>query len=365
MKITTSLLTLALALSFCFVACKKNDISQPATPKDTEGRIDEKYLAKIAKLGLDTSDVKLYDSVFVVEGDIALAKKFLDTFSTPVVNPNDRHAYTDQLLSFNNIRIYLTEAWWANSTYYSALGRALYEWNQAGSNLNFHILFQTDQGYDWNLIFTTLPSGVLAMADFPGLPNMNGVAGYNILVNQNYINSLQLSTYQISWILTHEIGHMVGLRHSDWDIYGEPNSENGYYFGANYFSNITVEDPNSVMRKFFSLSNDGSTLFSSYDRLAVNTLYPLNSCNLQTYINRASVVSSGSASGTLYPSYRGPVNFVEWQITNSATGYNYNWSDSDVEFQVPSLAPGTYVFRNRITTPTCVSSWAQKTITIN
>jgi len=43
----------------------------------------------------------------------------------------------------------------------------------------------------------------------------------------------------------------------------------------------------------------------------------------------------------LYPSYRGPLNFIEWQITNSATGYNYTSTDSDIEFQVPSLAPGT------------------------
>lgn len=364
MRITSSLLTVALLLLFCFVACKKNDISNPASANGNQEHIDQKYLDKIAKLGLDVSSVKCYDSIFVVEGDIAISKKFLDTFSVPVFKPNDRHAYTDQLLSFNNIRIYTSQPWWSNSTYYSALNRALYEWNSTGSNLNFHMLFQTDQGYDWNLIFTTLPSGVLAMADFPGLPNMNGVPGYNILVDQNYINSLHLSSNQISWILTHEIGHMLGLRHSDWDIYGEPNSENGYYFGANYFSNITVEDPNSVMRKFFSTSIDGNTLLSSYDRLAVNTLYPLNSCNLQTFINRPAIVSSGEASGTLYPSYRGPLNFIEWQITNSATGYNYTSTDSDIEFQVPSLAPGTYVFRTRITTSNCISSWASKTITI-
>ncbi|PSL22811.1 M57 family metalloprotease [Chitinophaga ginsengisoli] len=364
MKITSSLLTVALLFLFCFVACKKNDISQTATPKEDQERIDEKYLAKIEKLGFKRSSVRCYDSIFVVENDIIIAKKFLDTFHIPVVNPNDRHAHSDQSLSFNNIRIYTSQPWWSNSTYYSALNRALYEWNSAGSNLNFHMLFQTDQGYDWNLIFMSLPGTTLGSADFPGLPDLNGVPGYNILINQNYINALGLTSNQISWILTHEMGHMLGLRHTDWDINGEPNSQDGYYVGANYFPNITVQDPNSVMRAAFNTSNNGNVLLSSYDKLAVNTLYPLNSCNLQTFINRPSVVSSGEASGTLYPSYRGPINFIEWQITNSATGYNYTSTDSDIEFQVPSLAPGTYVFKTRITTANCVSSWASKTITI-
>ncbi|SDF06134.1 M57 family metalloprotease [Chitinophaga filiformis] len=364
MKITSSLFGIALLLSICFVACKKNDISQPATPKENQDPIDEKYLAKIEKLGFKRSSVKCYDSVFVVENDIIIAKKFLDTFRIPVVNPNDRHAHSDQSLSFNNIRIYASDAWWSNATYYSALNRAVYEWNAAGSNLNFHILFQTDQGIDWNLIFTSLPGTTLASADFPGVPDLNGVPGYNILVNQNYINALGLTSNQISWILTHEMGHMLGLRHTDWDINGEPNSQDGLWVGGNYFPNITVHDPSSVMMAVFNRNtNNGNVLLSSYDKLAVNTLYPLN-CNLQTYINRSSVESSGSASGTLYPSYRGPVSLVEWQITNSATGYNYTSTDSDIEFQVPSLAPGTYVFRTRITTPTCVSSWASKTITI-
>lgn len=357
-------LTLFTCVIGIFTACKKTELPQQSSDTDLiqEKKIDQEYLQRIYQLGFDTTGAKNYDSLFVVEGDIMIARGFLDTVKLPSSDENARHAYTNTLLSINNIRMFLPEAFWGDSKYYQALLRIYQEWNGvSNSGLNFHLLSHADAGYEWEIINTTLPAGVLAAADFPGFPDINGVPGYNILVNKNYMNTLNLTRDQISWVLAHEVGHMIGLRHSDWDIYGEGTSP----VGGNYFPNIPVQDNSSIMRKYFDpVTNDGSSLFTSYDRTAISTLYPLNTCNLETYINRPNSGSSGTIGGILLPSYVGGVNHVEWEITNSS-GYNYTYSSADAEFEAPYLAPGTYTFRHRITIiKGCTSNWNVRTITV-
>ncbi|TWI91182.1 dual-action HEIGH metallo-peptidase [Chitinophaga japonensis] len=346
-----------------FTACKKAEVPQqpPDTDPIQEKKIDSKYLLRIHQLGFDTTGARNYDSLFIVEGDIPMAKSFLDTVKLSSSDKNGRHAYTNTLLNMNNIRIFLSETFWGNSTYYQGILRAVQEWNGVtNSSLNFHTISHADAGYNWEIINATLPGGILALNDYPGLPDINGVPGYNILVDMDYINSLNLTYRQISWIIAHEIGHMVGLRHSDWDLRGEGTGVEG----ANYFPNIPVEDYSSLMRAIFDINNDGSVLFSSYDRTAISTLYPLHFCNLQTYIDLPNSGPSGTISGSIYPSYRGSVDLVEWEITNNS-GFSYTYSDADPEAVIPILAPGTYTFRHRIIiSKGCTSTWNVRTITV-
>lgn len=68
--------------------------------------------------------------------------------------------------------------------------------------------------------------------------------------------------------LAHELGHTIGLRHTDWIENGEPVSN----FGANLIPNTTHDDVNSVMNIIVCYMN--WTGFSNDDVVAIINLYP-------------------------------------------------------------------------------------------
>lgn len=73
--------------------------------------------------------------------------------------------------------------------------------------------------------------------------------------------------------IAHEIGHILGLRRSNWEV--DPNYVPGA--GANYFPVITTEEPSSIMRYDIGVLGWSWTGFSANDIVAANYLYPVES----------------------------------------------------------------------------------------
>jgi hypothetical protein len=247
----------------------------------------------------------------------------------------------------------------------------------SNSNLNFYRITNTQESFDWDIRTYSLPTGVFAAADFPGYPDANGVPGYNILVNESYIASLQppIYWYQVARILMHEIGHLVGFRHTDWDYYGEPAGP----YGAIYVPGTPNQDAASVFNKFFDPYGSYITpVFSQYDIAAIQTLYPLSTCNLQSYINLPSQVGIGALGNAHQFSYgttynqdlqRYTITNIEVQVIGVSTTYNYTYNGPIPEdgYTFPSnLQVGqTYKIRMRFTNfKGCTSNWGEKNITI-
>lgn len=108
--------------------------------------------------------------------------------------------------------------------------------------------------------------------------NEHGVqTGRNINVNLNYLRGLKgkfkLNREQLILLIAHEFGHTIGLRHTNWKLYGEAEVDGsvGAYpvFGTVPTSGQAPADPDPY--SIFNSSNCGLSFsaFSYLDKVAI------------------------------------------------------------------------------------------------
>ena len=150
----------------------------------------------------------------------------------------------------------------------TALLSAIHEWNTIGGCCLHFYFIESGKG-DIEVIDYTGDSRVWLYSEYP-----TSRAGKYIYVNRNmkpYADGITLTPENRKGLMMHEIGHTVGLRHTDWQWYkeewsdipipipGTPNDEFDY-------------DEQSIMRG--DLGRRGYSKFSAYDAYAIRKLYP-------------------------------------------------------------------------------------------
>lgn len=287
----------------------------------SESEISDSVKQKIASLGFDPAQVKDAGDCYLVEGDILLQKGKLDSYvPKKTLLKQAQTTYLVNLEKVHNItvRIDASIPISGDDNWRTEIQQAINEWNNISSNIR--LLYTTASTADINILSDNgsladrvYYSGgyywVLAAAEFP--TNI-GNPGYQIRINLDTDNNRVFSSSQKKYNIVHEIGHCLGLRHTNWSglsetagigITGTPNS------GSN-------PDPNSVMNGGTALNSWGG--FSSYDLIAVRTLYP-NQYNFSATI-------SGPTKGTNSGTYT-------WSVRASGgsgilTPYTYHWEYS-------------------------------------
>lgn len=151
---------------------------------------------------------------------------------------------------------------------YPALAGAANEYNQLGLSFEFVVTSAPNSSCD-AIIETTIIAGTSAKAGFPsgGLP-------YNRIKMGSQIPNYGLNVLRHVWM--HEIGHCVGLRHTDYFdrslSCGEGGDEGVTSHGAEYIQGTHPGyDSASVMAACYSTNESGE--FSVFDVIALVQLY--------------------------------------------------------------------------------------------
>lgn len=245
-------------MAFVF-SCKKQDASKGSPDQEQT----DKVLSRILEMGFAKSSIVEYEDHYIVGGDIMFPKK-----PSTVGNPGKVKQYrTYNLVSQDRtlIRVYLDNNF---VSIYNNVSAALDEAIAAYKNsINSEILFvRTTDPAQAHITVTRdnlIGTGVCGLA---GFPYADGRAFDVVRISETLASGLNHS--KLVFLLAHELGHNIGLRHTDWFFNGEAANPDG----AVQVPGTPSSDPLSVM-------NSGTCGFSwggfpTGDVNAVTGMYP-------------------------------------------------------------------------------------------
>jgi len=265
-----SLLLLAAAMLFTAIACQKNNSLTDIQNDTTEAHIIRAYLTDT--YGFSPENIEETADAFIVEGDQVFPKaNFWEDYGMSSHNEffveaaheegtaSDRKHYRSSYLVTStpkiiklNVHSSVPQSWrWA-------IVAALVEWNELDGKFKFEGM-NSNNLVDGAINFRMhdlLPDDVVARGTYP---TSNGKPGNLIEINSHH--NYMVHSQKIFAII-HEIGHNIGLRHTD-DGLGTliTNVSNSCKNNA---------DHNSVMQPYVDLWDD----FTTCDKEAYEALYP-------------------------------------------------------------------------------------------
>jgi predicted Zn-dependent protease len=247
---------------FIISSCSKEN------QEPTEDLVTEETLAKIAKLGYGTREVQKIDEGYLVEGDIILTEKNLnETSNSPVLRIANVEQYRTTNLVTALPRTITVSTNSSNSNLSAAIDGAIARYNAQGLQLTFQ---RVSSGGDIAISVVNTRQYIASA----GFPTSAGEPYSGIKYAKAYLN--YSSNFMIT-VLTHEMGHCIGFRHTDYmdrsySCGGSLANEGESNVGAiNIPGTPTVADPNSWM--LACLSSTTNRPFNANDEVALAYLY--------------------------------------------------------------------------------------------
>jgi hypothetical protein len=257
-----------LIICFLFISCQK---------EKTTATIPQTVLTQINNLGFSTAGIQKSGDDYIVEGDIRLSPENLAKgFSGPVL----RVANTEQYRTVNRVTglprtITVRVATSLGSAFVSGTNLALSRYNALGLTLTF--LRITTGTADITISgFNEGPSGGVINLGSSGFPTSSGNPYNSILLNTNtFAYGSNPNVNNIACVIQHEIGHCIGLRHTDYfnraySCGGTANNEGSAGLGAILIPGTpSTGDPTSFMLACYGVTCG----FNANDIVALNYLY--------------------------------------------------------------------------------------------
>ena len=255
----------ALAIS----SCSKKEEAAAVAPISASADV----MAQIKALGFNAQDAKKVDGGYVVEGDMLLTNELLASapgYATLRVGQDEQYRTTNLVGSLPRVLTVSISSSFP-SAYVTAIDEAIRRYNAAGLRLTFRRISTT--GANLPVKYSSdLGAGVLGQSG--GFPSGgNPAPGFTLV--PNVINSS--NTNYIATIMAHEMGHCIGMRHTDYynrqySCGGRKSNEGASTVGAILIPGTpSTAEPNSWM--LACVGNGVDRPFTANDLTALSYIY--------------------------------------------------------------------------------------------
>jgi hypothetical protein len=268
-------------------SCSEKEELTPEIKNNASLEVTATEMANFESLGFDVSDMRKMpnDNPFtgeagginyLLEGDIVISeenmKEMLQSENHHVGPVGEQYRTSNLVSSPRTINVigYTGGSNALSSKMRTALQWAINNYNRLNTGLNFTLTFGTRNYASYDIVVYKNPNGqVGGSAGFP----QNGRPFQYV---QIYSGMDSYDTNTNEHVMTHEIGHAVGLRHTDFFnrslSCGTGGNEGSGGVGAIHIPGTpTGFDPNSIMLSCFGQGEDGE--FGQFDVTALEFLY--------------------------------------------------------------------------------------------
>jgi hypothetical protein len=272
---------LALVIPFSlFTSCNESENMNP-----DNNMITDEVKADFTSLGFDVSDITTTNGMekldpseggkYLLEGDLIISQSDLQNMLSgnyvegePVVEQYRTNNLVSQGRTINVCGYTGNNSNGLDNTMKAALTDAVNNYKALNINLNFTLTF-TSNYTPYDIVVYRVSGSAGGSAGFP-----SGGAPYKFV--QILSGTSSYGTNVVEHVMTHEIGHCVGMRHTDYFnrsiSCGSGGNEGTAGVGAVHVPGTpTGADMNSIMLSCFGAGEDGE--FGPYDRVALEYLY--------------------------------------------------------------------------------------------
>lgn len=271
-----SLLSIALVgiIAISFFGCQKKEVATVVSPDE----ISVATKSQIKALGFSTDDVRKVEGGYLVEGDIVLTDENLQGTT---VNQLLNIAETEQYRTTNVVtglpRVITISVTNLPAVYSTAVNTMISRYNALGLRITLQRATTGTTGNINVVGFNQGPSGGYITLGSSGFPTSSGQPFNQIRMNTNAAaygtnpNQLYLAS-----VLQHEVGHCIGLRHTDYanraySCGGTAVNEGASNVGAILIPG-TPSGPNAGSY-MLACSSGGNATFNANDIIALNYIY--------------------------------------------------------------------------------------------
>lgn len=272
-KIVMNLLAVS-CLAMTITSCKKTSTTDTAT----DG-ISAETKVKIAKLGFSTTDVQKTEDGYLVEGDINLTEALLNSTPTQLLlRAGDEEQYrTTNLVTGlpNTFKILVSNL---STPFVSGADIAIARYNALGLKMTF-VRITTGTPDITILGFNQKPRGGYITLGSSGFPTSAGAPYNTIKMNTNqYAYGSNPDTNYVGSVIQHELGHCIGMRHTDYydrsiSCGGTASNEGASTIGAILIPGTPGTATLAAGSWMLACSNGGNRTFNADDVTALNYLY--------------------------------------------------------------------------------------------